>query len=409
MADQKLRVLVNTDLRPACYDAFHCLAADCRFSCCKGWQITFDKKDYLSLKRLEGSPELNARMEGALRRIRTDTPARHFGEFDMHTGICPLLREDGLCDLQVEKGHEALPEVCRVFPRAESYSAGYLERSLSPACEGVLELLWNLPEGLAFRSDPLPKNKWREKQFPEGELTLPAYFPVIREWCVDVLQDRRFPLPDRLMLMGIGLRKLTEGEWDLASWPRRVREIPESAGAVLPREPECRAMQEYLSNNVGVLVGIRASGTDFSGIRKEIAQGLGAGLTYNGDHMEADLSLTPYLEAAKRYEERFGDRAYFLENLMVTLLFHLSMPDPSSPETLWKSYANLCYLYSFYRFLAVMSCREGAEGDKAELFRLMVFASRGLIHNRGFQNRLRDELFQNDSATLAHMAILLCG
>lgn len=56
-----------------------------------------------------------------------------------------------------------------------------------------------------------------------------------------------------------------------------------------------------------------------------------------------------------------------------------------------------------------MSCREGAAGDREELFRLMVFASRALIHNGARQERLRDELFQNDSATLAHMAILLSG
>ena len=53
--------------------------------------------------------------------------------------------------------------------------------------------------------------------------------------------------------------------------------------------------------------------------------------------------------------------------------------------------------------------REGASGDKAELFRMVVCASRGLIHNTPEKARLRDELFQNDSATLAHMAILLGG
>lgn len=409
MADQKLRLLVNTDLRPAYYDDFHCLAAGCRYSCCKGWRITFHKKDYLSLKRQEGSPELNARMERALRRIRTENPGKHYGEFDMRTGVCPLLREDCLCALQAEKGHEALPMVCQSFPRGEFYSSGYLERSLSPACEGVLELLWNLPEGVEFRSDPLPRNKWKESRFSDETQSLAACFPTIREWCVDMLQDRRFSLPDRLTLMGIGLRQLAEGERDLPSWLRRVRELPENTEAILPREPERRAMQEFLSNNVGVLVAVRASGVDFAGIREEITQALGAKLSYENGNLEADLSLAPYREAAKRYEERFGDREYFLENLMVTLLFHLTMPDPSSPETLWKSYANLCSLYSFYRFMAVMSCREGASGDKEELFRLTVFASRGLIHNRIVQNRLRDELFQNNSATLAHMAILLCG
>ena len=85
------------------------------------------------------------------------------------------------------------------------------------------------------------------------------------------------------------------------------------------------------------------------------------------------------------------------------------MPNLDGPEEAWKSYVNFCNLYSFYRFMAVMSCREGVEPSREELFRLMVFASRGLIHNSGQQTSLRDEFFQNDSATLAHMAILLGG
>ena len=116
------RVLVDKDLRPAYYDDFRCLAEDCKISCCKGWNITFSKKDYLSLKRQEGSPDLNARMDTGLRRIRKGRLADQFyGEFNMDSGVCPLLREDGLCQLQREKEHEALPRVCRTYPRADSY------------------------------------------------------------------------------------------------------------------------------------------------------------------------------------------------------------------------------------------------------------------------------------------------
>ena len=111
---------IETDLRPAYYDEFHCLAAGCRLSCCKGWRISFNKKDYLSLKRQEGSDDLNARLADGLHRIRKGPLTEiHYGEFDMSTDDCPLLREDCLCALQMEKGHDALPVVCRTFPRGQ--------------------------------------------------------------------------------------------------------------------------------------------------------------------------------------------------------------------------------------------------------------------------------------------------
>lgn len=81
----------------------------------------------------------------------------------------------------------------------------------------------------------------------------------------------------------------------------------------------------------------------------------------------------------------------------------------SDAETLWKSYVNFCNLYAIYHFLTVMGYREGIENNQEELFGLLVFASRSLIHNGQRQSQRRDEFFQNNSATLAHMAILLGG
>lgn len=94
---------------------------------------------------------------------------------------------------------------------------------------------------------------------------------------------------------------------------------------------------------------------------------------------------------------------------MVSLFFHMGLPEVKSPESLWQSYVNFCNLYAIFRFMSIMSCREGASGDRDELFRLLVTITRALVHSQMNQDHLRDEFFQNDSATLAHMAVLLCG
>ena len=403
MADS-VSIKINKDLRPAYYDDFHCLAADCRFSCCKAWRIAFDKKDYLSLKRQKGTEDLNNRLEHGLRRLR-DKESNYYGEFDMSGGDCPLLREDGLCALQIEKDHAALPQVCRAFPRAMAYLPEYLERSLSLACEGVLELLWNLPDGVEFRSDPLPK-KERGTLTVSGERPLVPFFQPIREWCIDILQDRRLPLPQRILLIGFALRELAEGEMDIPAWLTRARALPEAEELPgLPQEENALAM--FLTSNLRTLNLLETTGADYAGIQSGVPRALG--VTLRMDALQVTIPTAPYRAARQRYEEKFKDREYFMENLMVSLFFQLNLPNLKSGEELWKSYVNFCNLYAFYRFMAVASCREGGAGDKAELFRLIVFASRGMIHNGARQTALRDELFQNDSATLAHMAILLGG
>ena len=407
MPELSQRILIAEDLRPAYYDDFRCIAADCKLSCCKGWNITFNKKDYLSLKRQEGSQDLNGRLEAGLRRIRKGPMAKKFyGEFNMDSGVCPLLREDGLCQLQREKDHGALPHVCRTYPRSEAYlPSGYLERSLSPSCEGVLALLWNLPEGIEFYSNPLPKEEHRYWNF-SGETPLSLYFSVVREWCVDLLQNRKFTLPQRIWIMGMGLKHLADGETDIQRWMERAVVLSDS-GELTPLPEGSQEQALFLSNCLHTLLSIRTADPALHSIRGQMIEGLQ--LEVHPDRNTTTIPLAPYQEAKKRFETQFAGRDYFMENLIVAIFFHLHMPHMASKERLWKGYVNFCNLYAMYRFLSVMSCREGAAGDRDELFRLIVFASRSLIHNGQRQNQLRDELFQNDSATLAHMAILLCG
>ena len=410
MADQSQELLVQSDLRPAYYDSFHCLAADCRYTCCKGWTVCFDKKDYLRLKQLKCSPELDATLKGCLRRLKKGSLAeRFYGEFDMTGGSCPMWREDGLCSLQLEQGHDALPHVCRMFPREEGYQpSGYLERSLSPACEGVLELLWNLPEGVDFTSDPLPREGWKKTSWEEFAGLYPQ-FQDIRSQCIDFLQDRRYALPQRILLMGLVLKELADGERDIPSWLFRAQALaddPETARLLCGIDGG-DGLPMFLTNNVKVLLRLCDPDGEFANVPNELCDALKC--EYREETGRLVVPVGAYLTARTRYGEQFAGREYFMENLMVTLFFHLHMPELDSGEELWKSYVQFCNLYSFYRFMAVMSCREGVEDTKAELFRLMVCASRSLIHSETRREQLRDELFQNDSTTLAHMAILLGG
>ncbi|MCI8807378.1 MAG: hypothetical protein HFF21_04535, partial [Oscillospiraceae bacterium] len=219
-------------------------------------------------------------------------------------------------------------------------------------------------------------------------------------------------LAQRILLMGLALKELADGEEDVDGWLARTRTLaddPETAGRLqLPDSPQTLSM--FLLNNVKLLLTTAVPGGDFAKVPEEVAAGLNMQLErLSLDSANASVPSEPYLAARARFEENFQDRAYFMENLMVTLFFNFQTPNLGSREKLWKSYVDFCNLYSFCRFMAVASCREGAAGDKAELFRMMVCVSRGLMHNTPQKAKLRDEFFQNDSATLAHMAILLCG
>jgi hypothetical protein len=380
-----------------------------------GWHITFGKKDYLSMKQRDNSPQLQAMFEGGMRRVRSQDlkGEQAYAEFQLKAdGDCPLHREDCLCALQVEHGAQALPQVCQTFPRGQVYY-DELERSLTPACEAVLNLLWDLPEGVEFRSDALEEKEKKNLTYTDPS-DLRMAFPVVRSLCISLLQDRRFPLTERILLMGMMLRQLCEGKQDVPVIATKYHDLLQSPAA----EELARSLSSltadtgkagtvmYLSSNLRLLLGLNSSDPAMMALREQVLAAFQikplGGTTINFDN-------TVYEASRARFEEKFEKENYFFENLAVMVWFHLGYPHMNDEKTLWQSYVNFCNLMGFYRFMCTMTCREGVEGEREDVNDMIVLVSRSLLHNRIQSARLRDELFNNESSTLAHMAILLGG
>ena len=123
-----------------------------------------------------------------------------------------------------------------------------------------------------------------------------------------------------------------------------------------------------------------------------------------------------------KFEEIYQGREYFFENMAVSLFFNRTFPVVMSREEVWRSYVVFCKVYSFLHFLAILSVevelpaviggpnvpREPfAKGSREAMFHAIVMGARSLLHNQVRRAQIADEFFQNESATLAHMVILL--
>lgn len=399
-------IKVETALMPAYYKDFHCLASACQDTCCAGWKIEFSKKDYLAIKRAVRSDELKEKLAAGMPRLREREHDGMYAEFTMNkAGYCHLRREDGLCALQLECGPDTLPRVCRVFPRKEVYTPHAREFSLSLACEGMVNLLWDLPQGIDFIEEPLhPK----DVRYSHPKSTAAARFAPIRSLFIDVLQERSLKLPQRLLLLGLLTQQLQGLDWEdeaaLDGWLERAVVLLHDPSVAGQLEEMPHDQQLFLANGLHVLFAALSSWDIV--LRSELLEAL------NEDVQSQDLNNFfiqngRYQALEEKLDELLGHSEYFFENIMVSLAFHLKFPLLDSPEELWKSYVNLCNLYSFYRFASVCACQK--EVSRTRLTHVIVQVSRALLHNSTRQANLREELFKNDSATLAHMAILVGG
>lgn len=196
-----MRVMV-----PDYYKEFACIAGACRHSCCIGWEIDIDAD---SLSRFDA---LDTPYGETLRRRidrSGDTPHYRLGEGER----CPFLRPDGLCEMILELGEDALCQICADHPRFRNYYADRTELGLGLCCEaaGALILKRQTPMHLeVLEDDGLPN-------VSDGEEESLLSF---RAMLFDILQDRSLALDERLseLLDTCGV----EADFDLSGWAARL-------------------------------------------------------------------------------------------------------------------------------------------------------------------------------------------
>lgn len=123
---------------PKYYDRFSCIAARCPDSCCKEWSVDVDEATAAFYRSLPGS------LGDRLRQVLQDTD--NGSQITIVDGRCPMWRQDGLCRIHAELGHQALCKVCREFPRLRHDYGAFVELDLELSCPEAARLILTSPE-----------------------------------------------------------------------------------------------------------------------------------------------------------------------------------------------------------------------------------------------------------------------
>ena len=124
--------------KPAYYDTFRCIAADCPDSCCKEWDVQVD--DITAARYRELSGTLGDRLREVLKDEDGETV------MTIVDGRCPMWRRDGLCRIQAELGHEALCKTCRDFPRLTHDYGDFQEWGLELSCPEAARIILSVQD-----------------------------------------------------------------------------------------------------------------------------------------------------------------------------------------------------------------------------------------------------------------------
>lgn len=111
------------------FQNFHCIAGDCKHSCCIGWEIDIDEDTLDDYRQIGGAfgRRLSANIEW------TDTPHFKLTKDEW----CPFLNQQNLCDIILNLGEESLCQICTDHPRFRSFFSDRTETGLGLCCEAA--------------------------------------------------------------------------------------------------------------------------------------------------------------------------------------------------------------------------------------------------------------------------------
>ncbi len=142
---------------PNYYKKFKCIGGSCEENCCIGWEIDIDPETYEKYRDIaDGS-----RRERLSKAIALKDGTARFSLTDR--GRCPMLNDQGLCDIITECGEGMLCDICREHPRFYNVFRDFAEVGVGIACPEAARLVLTSPIG-----EPVLYNEVSDRE-PDGD------------------------------------------------------------------------------------------------------------------------------------------------------------------------------------------------------------------------------------------------
>jgi len=312
---------------PDYYKKFKCKGTECRNTCCSGWKVTIARQQYFILHGLECNKSLRQKMDRAFRVLPNPTPERYAEIAHNQNGDCPLLMDNGFCQLHATCGEEVLPWICRYYPRGPRIDYAY-EATIANSCERTLELLFENNDPITFESKTLTFKMQVKDDSPNDKDKI--FYKDIQNFCFSIIQDRTISLPNRIREVGIVLRTLDkEPQMILNQINLNVEEI-------------IFDLEHILTIMLNILEWFIINSPSLSELCKIIKERY-----VNKEYIKS------YKESLNHFESVLPDHEIKFEKMLINNMLFRQFPYFEATKNFTETYISLAGTYVFLRFLAV--------------------------------------------------------
>jgi lysine-N-methylase len=345
--------------------------------------------------------------------------------------VCPLLTEDKLCGIQAELGESLLSHTCATYPRIVHSVDGMKEAALTLSCpEAARHVLLNpnlmgrvgrteRQSAAAKAQSNLAGFKVEFKTATDETVTAPpANFWEIREFILNLLRARTYPLWQRLFLLGVfctRLDSISRGEVD-----RTVHEFildfestvatgsMRSAMANLPINPS--AQLDIVLRLAGMMLHKSNVLPRFVECIESFTKGIGNGPGATLESLTAQYSLAH----DRFYAPFFESNPNIMENFLVNTIIRCEFPfgkegmKAGKQPAMAREFALLTAQFALMRGLLIGAAGHyGMSFSAANVVHTVQAATKHFEHHPEFLTMAHALLVESRMDGTAGLAILL--
>jgi hypothetical protein len=397
---------------------FVCKRGDCRRTCCSSdWEISLTKEEFEKNRSKRVGEECQSLARKYLRRNPNGKGDKEYALCLMRgDGFCNLLTEGKLCAWQALRG-ECVGTVCTEFPK--TYSSFREDEYVLPtvACEAVAELLLKKADPIRLVSaSAFHRRNHLSAKIDEqgiGRRPLLRWYPELIRWGLALLQDRRFSLDDRFVLLAHAMCLI-----DWTERNGRVGDLPHAMGKFLQMENLQQTLRKYDPYTIGPKAFLAVNVNAFvrfmdlpryQAKARHVLEGLGIEIVETeGGRLQCGPKMVDseiYLRRKETLARFMRQKETFLEHTMVCEYLRSMMP--ITEPGVWNHFQFFNVCYALHKGILYGSF-DSAPGD-AELVDAIVLIHRMFIHNYRANQRTFERLNEIRLTDLTSMVALAKG
>ena len=214
---------------------FKCIASKCVDTCCAGWDINIDEDTYK--KYINCTGELKDLVKDKFKENKNSNDYFNKGFMILKEhNKCPFLNDDLLCDIHGNVGEDNLCITCKRFPRVYNIVDDIYEKSGLASCPEVCIKAFLNKDKMEFieskenlDESAIEIRRIIDTEAFEGSDSLLQYFWDIRINSINIIQNRKFSIEERLGILKSFYNKIDEyhNEKDFAAIEQLLEEYNE--------------------------------------------------------------------------------------------------------------------------------------------------------------------------------------